>query len=83
MRTEIITVTNEHFEWRVDENGQPFKFKLSDQIITKQVKVTYDDNGNEITREHYVEQPSAALLAWQAATPEEKQQLANDLKQYL
>ena len=83
MRTEIVTVSNEHFEWRTNEKGEPYKFKLSDKIITKQVKVTYDDQGKEINREAYVETPSPALAAWAQATPEEKKKLADDLKKYL
>jgi hypothetical protein len=55
MITEIITETHEHFEWRTDENGEPYKFKLSDNLITKKVKVTKNENGEVIARENYIE----------------------------
>ena len=53
MRQEIIEVTNEHFQW-VIVDGVAVKEKLSNNLIIKQVVVTYDDNDVEIGRENYV-----------------------------
>jgi hypothetical protein len=56
MRTEVIEVTLEHFEWRKNEAGELYKHKLSDTPLIKKQLVTYDDNGVEINRENYIEQ---------------------------
>ena len=71
MITEIITQENEHFEYRLNEKGEAYKYKLSDKIISKQVKVTYDENNNEVSRELYVPNEGIALKALLSATPEE------------
>lgn len=55
METKIIEISNEHFEWDLDEDGKLVKKILSDKIITKLVKVTYDDDGKEVNREAYIE----------------------------
>lgn len=57
METKIIEITNDHFEWQTNEKGESEKVILSDKKITKQVKVTYDEKGNEISREAYVPEP--------------------------
>jgi hypothetical protein len=77
MRTEIITERNQHFDWIINQNGQPEKRILSDKIIEKQIIVTYDDDGNEIARDNYNPKvnASAALIALHNSTPEEIEQI--------
>lgn len=56
MKTKIIKVTNDHFDWVMEGKGKHKKLvkrSLSKKKIAKLVKVTYDDKGNEVTREHY------------------------------
>lgn len=77
MRTEIITEQNQHYDWIINENGKPEKRILSDKIIEKQIIVTYDDEGNEVTRDNYNPSihASPALLALHNSTPEEIEQI--------
>jgi len=84
MITQIITEENDHFEWRIGEDGEPYKHILSDNKLVKQVKVTYDQEGNEISREAYSEPAIVdipSLLSNQ--TPEQLATLAKQLKQLL
>lgn len=77
MRTEIITERNQHFDWIINEYGQPEKRILSDKIIEKKIIVTYDDEGNEIARDNYDVNvyKSPALIALHNSTPQEIEQI--------
>ena len=54
MKTEIIEISNPHFQWKM-KDGKAEKEILSEKIIVKKVLVTYDDLGKEVNRETYIE----------------------------